>query len=61
MLLVSAMLLFMFTSLARAYKKNNGLPSGFGRVLEPLILFIRDEIAIQISVRKNIENSWVIC
>lgn len=46
MLLVSAMLLFMFTSLARAYKKNNGLPSGFGRVLEPLILFIRDEIAI---------------
>lgn len=46
MLLVSAILLFMFTSLARAYKRNNGLPSGFGRVLEPLILFIRDEIAI---------------
>ncbi|KGO95418.1 F0F1 ATP synthase subunit A [Flavobacterium enshiense] len=45
LLVVSAMLLFMFTSLAKSYKKGP-VPTGFGRVLEPLIIFIRDEIAI---------------
>jgi F-type H+-transporting ATPase subunit a len=46
MLFASFLVFFMFTSLAKAYKKNNSMPTGFGRVLEPLILFIRDEIAI---------------
>ncbi|NHM00563.1 F0F1 ATP synthase subunit A [Flavobacterium difficile] len=46
MLFAAFLVFFMFTSLAKAYKKNGGLPSGFGRVLEPLIIFIRDEIAI---------------
>lgn len=45
MLVVSALLLLMFTGLAKSYKKGP-IPTGFGRVLEPLILFIRDEIAI---------------
>ncbi|RVT79991.1 ATP synthase F0 subunit A [Flavobacterium sufflavum] len=45
MLFVSALLLLMFTGLAKSYKKGP-IPTGFGRVLEPLILFIRDEIAI---------------
>lgn len=45
MLVVSVMLLFMFTSLARSYKRGP-IPSGFGRILEPLIIFIRDEVAI---------------
>ena len=45
MLFVSALLLFMFISLAKSYKKGP-IPTGFGRVLEPLIIFIRDEIAI---------------
>lgn len=45
MLLVSIMLLFMFTSLAKSYKKGP-IPTGFGRILEPLIIFIRDEVAI---------------
>lgn len=45
MLFTSALLLFMFVGLARSYKKGP-IPTGFGRVLEPLILFIRDEIAI---------------
>jgi len=35
----------MFIGLARSYKKG-AIPTGFGRVLEPLIIFIRDEIAI---------------
>lgn len=46
MLFAAFLVFFMFTSLAKAYKKNGSLPSGFGRVLEPLIIFIRDEIAI---------------
>jgi len=45
-LLVSILMFFMFRSLAKSYKKNNGMPSGVGRFLEPLVLFIRDDIAI---------------
>ncbi len=45
LLIVSIMLLFMFTSLAKSYKKGP-IPTGFGRILEPLIIFIRDEVAI---------------
>jgi len=45
MLFTSALLLLMFVGLARSYKKG-AIPTGFGRVLEPLIIFIRDEIAI---------------
>ncbi|CAM3835122.1 F0F1 ATP synthase subunit A [Flavobacterium branchiophilum] len=44
-IVVALMLLFMFISLAKSYTKS-AIPTGFGRVLEPLILFIRDEIAI---------------
>ncbi len=46
MLLIGLLMFFMFRSLARSYKKNNGMPSGVGRFLEPLVLFVRDEIAI---------------
>lgn len=45
MLFVSVLLFLMFTGLAKSYKKGP-IPTGFGRVLEPLILFIRDEIAV---------------
>ncbi|OED35803.1 ATP synthase F0 subunit A [Flavobacteriaceae bacterium (ex Bugula neritina AB1)] len=46
MLLIGLLMFFMFRSLAKSYKKNNGIPSGVGRFLEPLVLFVRDEIAI---------------
>lgn len=45
MLFVCALMFFMFVSLAKSYKKGP-IPTGFGRVLEPLILFVRDEIAV---------------
>lgn len=45
-ILASILLILMFTSLAKSYTKNNGVASGFGRFLEPLVIFIRDEIAI---------------
>ena len=43
-LLVGFLLFFWFSSLARQYKKRK-VPTGFGRVLEPLVLYVRDEIA----------------
>jgi F-type H+-transporting ATPase subunit a len=45
MLFTAALMFFMFFGLAKSYKKG-AIPTGFGRVLEPLIIFIRDEIAI---------------
>jgi len=47
MMLVTLLLFIGFGSLARTYKKGaNNLPKGFGRVLEPLVLYVRDEMAI---------------
>ncbi|WP_298314694.1 F0F1 ATP synthase subunit A [uncultured Aquimarina sp.] len=46
MLFIAILMFFMFRGLAKSYKKNNGIPTGIGRFLEPLIVFVRDEIAI---------------
>jgi F-type H+-transporting ATPase subunit a len=43
-LLVSLLLLIAFRLLANQYKKR-AVPTGVGRVLEPLVLYVRDEIA----------------
>ena len=43
-LLVGLLMFLGFSSLARQYK-NRKVPVGFGRVLEPLVLYVRDEIA----------------
>ena len=39
------LMIFMFIKMARSYKHDH-LPKGFGRLLEPIILYIRDDIAI---------------
>lgn len=44
MLLASILLFWMFTSLAKSYQKRL-IPKGFSRVLEPLVIYVRDEIA----------------
>ena len=44
-ILMCAFLLISFSKLARSYKKGP-IPTGFGRILEPLVLFVRDDIAI---------------
>lgn len=47
-LLIACFLLFvMFTSYAKQFKKrgSNAIPTGFARVLEPLVIYVRDEIA----------------
>jgi F-type H+-transporting ATPase subunit a len=43
---VFAILFFMFSKMAKAYKVNNGMPKKTGRFLEPIVLYVRDEIAI---------------
>lgn len=44
-MLFAGLLMFLgFRSLARGYKKG-AIPTGVGRVLEPLVLYVRDEIA----------------
>ena len=43
--LVGLLMLFMFGRMAKNYKTSQ-LPKGFGRMLEPIILYIRDDIAI---------------
>lgn len=46
LLFTSALLFFLFVGLAKTYKSShNNLPKGFSRVLEPLVIYVRDEIA----------------
>lgn len=45
MLLTGLLMILAFTSLARGYKKG-AVPTGFARVLEPLVIYVRDEIAL---------------
>ncbi len=46
-LLVALFMFWAFTSLAKSYRKSkDSLPTGLGRFLEPLVLFVRDDIAI---------------
>ena len=44
LLFIGFLLLFWFSRLANQYKKKQ-IPTGFARVLEPLVLYVRDEIA----------------
>ena len=44
MILVGILMLILFSALARTYR-NRSIPRKFGRVLEPLVLYVRDEIA----------------
>jgi len=46
MLVVAAIMFWLFTSLAKSYVKNGGISKGAGRFFEPIVLYVRDEIAI---------------
>ena len=46
-IMIASLLMFLiFAGLAKTYSKNKGIASGAGRIFEPVILYIRDEIAI---------------
>lgn len=47
MIFVVALLMFLlFRSLAKSYAKNGSIAAGVGRFFEPIVLYVRDEIAI---------------
>jgi F-type H+-transporting ATPase subunit a len=47
MLLMMFMMVLVFSSVGRSYKKRTGqAPKGLQNALEPIILFVRDEIAV---------------
>lgn len=50
---VALLMFFLFTGLAKSYAKNAGIARGTGRFFEPLVLYIRDEIAIPNIGEKN--------
>ena len=45
-LFVAILMLVLFSSLAKSYAKNGGIAKGAGRYFEPLVIYVRDEIAI---------------
>jgi len=45
MLLISFLMFYIFKNLAESYRKTGGLPSGIGRFFEPIIIYLRDDIA----------------
>jgi F-type H+-transporting ATPase subunit a len=51
--IVALVMFLIFSSLAKSYKKNAGISKGIGRIFEPLVLYVRDEIAIPNIGEKN--------
>jgi F-type H+-transporting ATPase subunit a len=53
----SIILILIFISVAKSYKKTrNHAPKGFQSLIEPLILFVRDEIAFSSIGKKHYEK-----
>lgn len=50
---MAVLMLFLFIGLAKSYTKNNSIATGAGRFFEPLVLYVRDEIAIPNIGEKN--------
>ena len=44
-IIVGLIMFFLFKGLAKSYVKNGGIAKGVGRFMEPIVLYIRDEIA----------------
>jgi F-type H+-transporting ATPase subunit a len=50
---IAVLMFLLFSSLAKSYGKNGGIAKGPGRIFEPLVLYIRDEMAIPNIGEKN--------
>ncbi|MDC7995027.1 F0F1 ATP synthase subunit A [Altibacter sp. HG106] len=46
MLVTGILLILLFRGLAKSYQKNEGIARGIGRFFEPIVIYIRDDIAI---------------
>ncbi|HBS19229.1 MAG TPA: F0F1 ATP synthase subunit A, partial [Flavobacteriales bacterium] len=57
MLFIMALLVFLFGRAAANYRKNPGqAPTGLTNVLEPLVVFVRDDIAVPSLGEKKAEK-----
>lgn len=57
MLLAALLLIFLWTAVARGYKRNEGqAPSGVQSLMEPFFVFLRDEISIPMIGEKHYEK-----
>ncbi len=57
MMLVTGLLMFwIFGGLAKSYRKDGPIPTGIGRFFEPIVLYIRDDIAIANIGEKKYER-----
>jgi F-type H+-transporting ATPase subunit a len=52
-LAIALLMFFLFSSLAKSYAKNGGIAKGIGRIFEPIVLYVRDDIAIPNIGEKN--------
>lgn len=55
-ILVAVLMFLLFVSLAKSFKTNKGISKGIGRFFEPIILYIRDDIAIPNIGEKKYKN-----
>ena len=46
MLVVAVLMFLLFSGLAKSFNKNGGIATGAGRFFEPIVLYVRDDIAI---------------
>ncbi|HEX9981526.1 MAG TPA: F0F1 ATP synthase subunit A [Flavobacterium sp.] len=46
MFVVAILMFVIFSGLAKSFVRNGGISAGFGRLFEPIVLYVRDEIAI---------------
>ena len=56
MLFTAALMFFLFRSLANSYKTNGSIAAGVGRFFEPIVIYIRDDIAIPNIGKSIIED-----
>jgi len=57
MILASILLCWMFIAVARGYRKNDGkAPKGIQSFIEPIFVFIRDEVSIPMIGEKHYER-----
>jgi F-type H+-transporting ATPase subunit a len=51
------LMFFLFKNLADSYAKNGGIATGVGRFFEPIVLYVRDDIAIPNIGEKNLTGT----
>ena len=56
MFFISTLMILLFRSLANSYKITGGVATGIGRFFEPIVIYIRDEIAIPNIGKKYYKN-----